>query len=244
MFPGTTLRAAAFRALKRSLLTDQTIEPTQVAGFNQFFDDAAGTDVWCYGLGIDQKFSSQLFGGAEISKRDLNVPGLIFEDDGSTRLIKSDLDEQFARAYMFWVPHRWVVLSTEYQYEQFKNPREIMINNISELNTHRVLLGVSLFHPSGFIVKLKPQYYYQNGDFVVSEFSPDSPVPINKIVPKDDHFWVFDASVGYRLPKRVGIISIEAKNLFDQKFHFQDTDPSNPRIQPSRLILAKLTLAF
>ena len=241
MFPGTTLRAAVFRSLKKSLLTDQTIEPTQVAGFNQFFDDPPGTDVWRYGIGIDQKFSSQLFGGAEFSKRDLNVPGLTYEDDGSTRLIKSDLDEQFARAYMFWAPHHWVVLSTEYQYEQFKNPREFLMNNISELNTHRVLLGLSFFHPSGFIVKLKPQYFYQNGDFVVS--SSDWP-PINKIVPKDDHFWVFDASVGYRLPKRVGIISIEAKNLFDQKFHFQDTDPSNPRIQPKQLILAKITLAF
>lgn len=36
---GTTLRAAAFRVLKRTLITDQTLEPTQVAGFNQFFDE-------------------------------------------------------------------------------------------------------------------------------------------------------------------------------------------------------------
>ena len=34
---GTTLRAAVSRTLKRSLLTNQTIEPTQIAGFNQFF---------------------------------------------------------------------------------------------------------------------------------------------------------------------------------------------------------------
>ena len=37
--PSTTVRAAVFRALKRTLITDQTLEPTQVAGFNQFFDD-------------------------------------------------------------------------------------------------------------------------------------------------------------------------------------------------------------
>ncbi|UCF95180.1 MAG: TonB-dependent receptor, partial [Desulfobacterales bacterium] len=35
--PGTTLRAAGFRTLKRSLISRQTIEPSQVAGFNQFF---------------------------------------------------------------------------------------------------------------------------------------------------------------------------------------------------------------
>ena len=51
-FPGTTVRAAAFRVLKRTLITDQTLEPTQVAGFNQFFDDNESmTEVmalwWC-----------------------------------------------------------------------------------------------------------------------------------------------------------------------------------------------------
>ena len=39
-FPATTVRAAAFRVLKRRLITNQTLEPTQVAGFNQFYDDS------------------------------------------------------------------------------------------------------------------------------------------------------------------------------------------------------------
>lgn len=63
-------------------------------------------------------------------------------------------------------------------------------------------------------------------------------------MPGDDQFWVVDASLGYRLPKRWGIIEIEAKNLLDEEFKFQDTDPSNPEIFPERLILVKLTLAF
>jgi tetratricopeptide (TPR) repeat protein len=53
----TTVRLAAFRALKRALTSNQTVEPTQVAGFNQFFDDINGTDAWRYGLAIDYKFS-------------------------------------------------------------------------------------------------------------------------------------------------------------------------------------------
>src|SRR4030066_1059360 len=50
--PMTTLRAAAFRATKRDLVTDQTIEPTQVAGFNQFYDDQNSADIWHYGIGL------------------------------------------------------------------------------------------------------------------------------------------------------------------------------------------------
>jgi hypothetical protein len=40
-FPATTVHAAAFNALKRTLITNQTLEPMQVAGFNQFFEEAA-----------------------------------------------------------------------------------------------------------------------------------------------------------------------------------------------------------
>jgi hypothetical protein len=69
-------------------------------------------------------------------------------------------------------------------------------------------------------------------------------MPVFPVEAKEDRFWVFDASIGYRLPKRLGIITIEAKNLFNEKFNFQDTDASNPRIQPKQLIVAKLTLAF
>ena len=74
--PNTSIRAAAFRTLKRTLLTDQTLEPTQVAGFNQFFDDPDGTEAWRYGVGWDQKFSGNIFGGVEYAIRDLTVPFL------------------------------------------------------------------------------------------------------------------------------------------------------------------------
>ena len=47
----TTVRAAAFKVLKRTLVTNQTLEPTQVAGFNQFFDDIDGASAWRYGVG-------------------------------------------------------------------------------------------------------------------------------------------------------------------------------------------------
>ena len=83
-FPDTTVRAAAFRVLKRTLITDQTLEPTQVAGFNQFFDDNNGTDAWRYGVAIDQKFTQDLFGGVEFSKRDLKWPFMIYDPPNPT----------------------------------------------------------------------------------------------------------------------------------------------------------------
>ncbi len=72
--PATTVRAAALRAFKRTLITNQTLEPTQVAGFNQFFDDLNSTKSWRYGAAIDQKFSASIFGGVEFSTRDVGMP--------------------------------------------------------------------------------------------------------------------------------------------------------------------------
>lgn len=69
--PGTTVRAAFFRILKRQLVSNQTIEPTQVAGFNQFFDDVDDTDAWLR-PGIAQKLGSRAAIGGEFSVRKLN----------------------------------------------------------------------------------------------------------------------------------------------------------------------------
>ena len=53
----TTLRAAALRSVKRELIGKGTIEPVQVAGFVQFFDDAIGTRSDRYALGLDRQLT-------------------------------------------------------------------------------------------------------------------------------------------------------------------------------------------
>ncbi len=118
--PGTTVRAAAFKTLKRTLVTDQTLEPTQVAGFNQFFDDPNGTSSWRYGAGIDQKFTRDVFAGAEFSKRDVKSPFIIRRPGGMpTRCCQhEDIKEYLGRAYAFWTPHPWWAFSAQYLYEK------------------------------------------------------------------------------------------------------------------------------
>ncbi|MGH2362367.1 MAG: TonB-dependent receptor domain-containing protein, partial [bacterium] len=143
-FAGTTLRAAVFRVLRKTLLTDQTLEPTQVAGFNQFFDDFNLTDAWRYGGAIDQKFASSLFGGVEFSKRDLTFPELFIGED-PTNPVKQDVDfnEYLGRAYLFWTPHPWLALRAQYIFERFERG----VFGPTELNTQRVPLGIGFFHP-------------------------------------------------------------------------------------------------
>ncbi len=234
----TTLRAAAFRVLKRSLITDQTLEPTQVAGFNQFFDDPDGAESWRYGAAIDQKFTNSIFGGLEFSKRDLKVPYQEFNlVNGSmmSEIKETDWDEYLGRAYLFWTPHNWLSLTAEYLYEKAERAEEFTAG-IKEVKTHRVPLGFNFFHPSGLGLFFKATYFNQDGEFqrlISGNFESGS-----------DKFWIADAAISYRLPKRYGFITIGAKNLFDKEFNYQDTDIRNPIIQPDRTIFGRITLAI
>jgi tetratricopeptide (TPR) repeat protein len=230
----TTLRAAAFRTFKRNLIADQTLEPTQVAGFNQFFDDGNQTEAWRYGAAVDQMLGSTLFAGLEYSERDLEIS---FQDVMTLEYKTAGWDESAGRAYLFWTPHDWISTSLEYGYSRFLRDRNFVgPEEIVSLNTHKVPVGVNLFHPFGFFLRFKATYVDQNGEFGD---------PIFGVTETDsDQFWVVDAAVGYRLSKRFGIISVAVKNLFDEGFQFQDTDPSNPAIVPERSVLAKITLAF
>ncbi|MEJ2182613.1 MAG: tetratricopeptide repeat protein [Nitrospirota bacterium] len=233
--PGTTIRGAVFRTLKRLLITDQTLEPTQVAGFNQFFDDANAAEAWRYGGAVDQKFSKDVYGGVEYSLRDL--PEIPFFNNVTGKMDSADWHEKLGRAYLYWTPHDWVALRAEYRYEEFDRDVKFTFN-VKELKTHSVPLAANFFHPSGLSAGVQATYYNQEGDFETLE------APIGVLTHGEDSFWLFDASLGYRLPKRHGFVTVGAKNLFDKDFKYFDVDFQNPAIQPGRFFFVRATLAI
>jgi hypothetical protein len=60
----------------------------------------------------------------------------------------------------------------------------------------------------------------------------------------EDRFWTLDLSLGYRLPNRRGIVSLDVSNVLNEDFRFQDTDPENPRVLPERTILLRASLSY
>jgi tetratricopeptide (TPR) repeat protein len=232
--PRTTFRAAVFRVLKRTLITDQTLEPTQVAGFNQFYDDGNNTESWRYGGAIDQILTDQLFGGVEYSQRDLTVPFEFADPPNPVTVRDADWHEKLARAYLLWAPHPWWALRLEYLFEQFERDRDLTFG-VVDVNTHRVPLGIGFFHPSGVSAWVTGTYFHQDG-----EFEPNTGDFRNG----NDDFFIVDTALSYRLPKRYGFVSIGVTNLFDQDFHYQDMNFESPIIQPDRVVLGRVTLAF
>jgi outer membrane receptor protein involved in Fe transport len=238
LFENTTLRAAAFRVLKRTLITDQTLEPTQVAGFNQFFDELNTTDYWVYGGAIDQKFTRSLYGGLSYTYRDIEVP---FTDlSGPAPEVKTaDWGEKILRPYIYWTPHQWFSLTGEYAWEKLEREdnADQSAPGAKEAKTHFFPLGINFFHPSGLSASLRATYVDQEGEFE----RKDSRGTFNK---GEDDFFLLDASITYRFPRRYGCITMGVKNLLDEDFEYYDTDRDNPRILPDRFVFARITLAF
>lgn len=227
-----TLRMAAFRTLKRALVTDQTIEPTQIAGFNQFFDDNNGTDAKRYGVALDKELLDNAFGGVEWSYRDLDVP---YEDsNGNTQ--ESNWREGSKRAYLYWYVSRVAALRIEYQSELINSDIKNARDGVVRLQTNRFPLGFSYYFNRGISLAATATFIDQEGRFFDS-------VNLSK-TEGSDQFWIVDAKLDYRLSQRYGTISFGVKNLFNSGFLYHELDPLHPTIYPERLIFARFTAIF
>ncbi|MBL1260518.1 MAG: TonB-dependent receptor [Thiotrichaceae bacterium] len=231
----TMLRAAAFRSLKRRLTSNQTLEPTHISGFNQFYDDINGTESRRYGIALEKKYKT-IQAGIELSRRDLTT---LFST--LVAIAEPEWQERLHRAYLYWAPLNWLAASAEYQYESFKRPAE---NSVSQqdttvgfpaLRTHQLPLGITLFSASGFTTKITATYIDQKG-----LFSLDS----HRLEKHAEDFWTMDASVSYRLNKRMGRITVGAKNLLGKNFRYHNVDFATNRIMPERMVFTHLSLSF
>ncbi len=237
------LRLSYTETVKRSQVVDQTIEPTVVAGFNQFFDDVNGTVSKRYGVGLDTTITPNLHGGIEFSGRELNFRTF----DGSKNppaFVTTKRREKLLHAYLYWTPISQFSLGLEPVFEQFirskDDPFVVNSKEPDQIDTLILPLTLRVFSPSGFFAGVK-------GSFVDQSIKSDS---IANSPYDSDDFFTFDASIGYRLPNRRGIIGLEAKNIFDQKFNHEGLGIQSfnaverPRFIPDQMIFFRATFVF
>ena len=233
--PGTTIRAAYFQTFKRTTVGGQTIEPTQIAGFNQLFDDVNATIARRSGVGIDQRITNQLFMGAEWSQRQLTVPVINVGPPANT--VEQGWRERFGRAYLNWIPMDRFAVNAELRWEQFRrDPTASNPEEIASLDLLRIPVELRYFDPSGVFGLLRTSLIHERGTFLNSTGSG--------VFSGKSGFATVDAALGWRLPGRAAVGVIEVDNLFDSRFRFQDTDPTNPQVVPRLQVLARLTLGF
>lgn len=237
--PALTVRGAAFRSFKRSLVTSQTVEPTQVAGFVQFFDDYLATDAKRYGLGLDWQLAENTYCGAEMTHHDMTHPR---ESVGTGEIRNEEHMERHHRGYLYWLPDPQVAVSFEYLFDDYERDT-VWVDSARpfKLRTHALPLTAAYFHPSGVFLKTRGTYFNQQVETLASVTSD---IEIQR-----DSFSLIDATIGYRLPRRYGIITFTVSNLLDTEFNFQDTNFLSPReeyplIRPERQYCLKATFRY
>jgi outer membrane receptor protein involved in Fe transport len=229
------VRLAYFQTVKRALSLEQTIEPTQVAGFNQFFDDANGTISKVAGAGLDVHLTRRLTVGAELTHRDIKFP-LIFPSGA----VIEDQYENLFRGYLLWAASpRWTVRANV-ERSTFSRKTPQINDDPTILDTLTIPIGISFFVPSGLTGSATVSHVDQHVERLAASVFPSG----------TDHFTIVDAALGYLLPQRRGIVSLEVYNLFNSQFHYQDdlfrtsNQIATVPFYPCRRILSRVALNF
>jgi hypothetical protein len=112
---------------------------------------------------------------------------------------------------------------------------------VSELTTWSVPLTLSYFHPDGLYASLGVTLVDQEVERIATVVLPSG----------DDRFYSVDVGLGYRLPRRMGLLSLQFRNLLDEEFDYQDDsfrtfqdEPSGSPYVPSRQLLGTFTLSL
>ncbi|MCP5363981.1 MAG: FecR domain-containing protein [Hyphomicrobiales bacterium] len=226
------LRAAAFRWFKPALTSNRTIEPTEIAGFNQLADDFNGTDAWRFGAGLDARLHKTVYVGAEYLQSEIDSPFFRFPGRANQR----DRKERTARAYLHWTPTNQWVLSGNMVFESFDDD-EPSFGSPSQVDSFSVPLSFRYFSSTGIFAGASVSFVRQD----VNRKDGDNE--------GSERFAIVDGTLGFRLPERRGVISIEARNLLNSSFRYQDdnyrTAADQPVLSPylpERAIFCRLTL--
>ena len=237
-------RAAYIETVKPSLAANRTLEPTEVAGFNQFFDEVNGTKSCRYGVGLDWQATPDLAIGAEMTWRNIGEP-FIDASGAVPVVIQDDASERLHQVYLYWTPWDEVAVRAGFVYDKYEKDSaafsaRVGSDNPLEVDTISVPLSISYFHPSGFFATAGVSFVHQKVERLAI-FSNQG----------EDSFFVVDAGIGYRFPDRFGIATLTVHNLLNNGFQFQDDsfrefsdEPTVGPYIPARTILGRVALSF
>ncbi|MFT5083599.1 MAG: putative Zn-dependent protease [Lentisphaeria bacterium] len=241
--PKLTARGAFLRTVSRSKDTNMGIEPTLIAGFGQVFDEPEGIESELSGVGFDLNVSERISLGVEYGQRDLELPVEFIEDIFEAVEVHKQIENEFLQLYYYQSISDSLSISMEYDSASFNStvlPRGDFRTSIPRnIKTETLPINLSYTVTKDISIRL-------GANFVKQEVLADSfvsPDPINN----NEEFWTLDLSLDYKLPYRIGLITIEGNNLLGTDFSFRDynfftTDPRPQKYLPEASFLVKLNI--
>jgi len=139
-----------------------------------------------------------------------------------------DREEQLHRIYAYWTPMNRVAVSGEVVYDLYEADEGIVteFDNLPEkVETISLPISLRYFSPIGWFFGITATHVDQ-------EVQRSDSLFVSQASGEDD-FTVVDLAVGYRFPKRYGVVSLEVRNVGDETFNYQDDSYREFRDEPS-----------
>jgi hypothetical protein len=230
------LRAAAFRTLRRGPLAEQTLEPTEVAGFNQLYDDFIATETSVLGMGVDLMLSETSGIGVYAMRRWLDTPAFFGAEENP--FYQQNWREKVLGGYAYTALSPRLSLAFEPVYDLYERENtDLLPDDLPlELRTLRVPTTLRFSAPSGVFAYGRINWVHQQLDRQQNVDSAEG----------TDSFFLLDAGLGYRLPDQRGEVSLDVLNLLDENFSYQDDnfrtrETHTPPFRPDRLLLFRVS---
>lgn len=232
--------AAAARATARTFAFGQTVEPTIIASFNQFFDDPDGSRTDLLAARVELRPSQSTRLGVAAYARKLEKPAITDFGAGNITIDFEDEEELDATVYWYQILSSQMSMSAEYRFRHVDiDPSSALVDTPEEIVTQRVPLSLNYFAENGLFGKVSGVYIHQSVNRQPGITRPEG----------DDSEVFVNAEIGLRLPNRRGVVSLAFNNILDRAMQFQDenfrtTRQTNEVVALGRSILARATLQF
>ncbi|WP_431688607.1 FecR domain-containing protein [Hahella sp. NBU794] len=227
-----TFRLATFRSLKRDIAADRTIEPAQILGFNQLYDDPNGSDVKTYAAATDYKLGGRFGAGLEAMRRTVDIHPKLLQAEPE----RPHHEFENYKLYYFGVLSPSATVDIAYEYEdQDLEDKQFGTGSIYRVKTHSLPLGVTLYLPRHFSMRMESIYTDQK---VKASFASGDQRDF------DANLWTFNVRLDYKLPRRFGELQFGVDNLFDKNKEILNSELDYPGYYPKRFLYSRIQLSF
>jgi tetratricopeptide (TPR) repeat protein len=241
-------RAALSRTITRPTTVDQTLFPTQIAGFNQQYDEFEGTTADLLGLNVQYQLLPNLTLGVLGQRRWLSDEfsrTIEDEDEGINWFIRNETEDH-VEIYANTTIGERLALTGGLAVDRYQQKWQEATNIPVRLTTLSVPFDIRYFAPSGLYTALRAEYLSQRQELSFNT---------NQLTGTDSDV-LLDAEVGYRFGSGRGVVFLRGDNLLDRDLGYRDDLFRTPRstqspigdagrrFVPGRTVLVGLSITF
>lgn len=230
------LQLATFKYVQRSLINQQTIEPTNLLGASQFTNELDGTNSTNHLANIDINFKN-IRTGLNLSNKNARVP--VYQTDTNTTE-SLPYKEKVLQYYLDFMPSNNLFINIGLTSETYDfKYKQSQADNLLYSKTIQLPLKLTKLFTSQWSINLQSTHAQQRNTIATLNESSDT------VESKSNHSATFtDISTTFRLPHRKGEIGLGVNNISNNKTEIINGNQDYFRFYPNRFIYSRIQLNF